>query len=435
MDPTMARAIKKVVVLGANGAMGAGSGEVFAAAGIPVTFLARTSDKADNGRRRAESMAKAESLSKLISTGSYDDDLERECADADIIFEAVSENLDLKQKFFERVDKVRKPDSIVATVSSGLSIAAMTEGRSESFAKHFLGIHFFNPPNVIVGCELIPHAGTDPEVTAFVEALLDGPLGREVVKTTDTPAFAGNRVGFKVLNEVAQLALEHGVAYMDQLIGPHTGRAMAPLVTVDFVGWDVHKAIVDNLHANTDDEAHANFALPEYMQKLIDAGHLGAKTPDKGGFFRKDGDTQLVLDPAKGAYRPVAEVLTEAPEMVRKMKYLHRVGRYGQAMDVFADATGDDADLMRKVVLGYISYGLNRVGSVVEQPRDVDRIMGFGFNWAPPSVLVDTIGARRTVTLLEAAKIPVPPVVVAAAERNEKLFDEPAVDPGRFFFA
>jgi 3-hydroxyacyl-CoA dehydrogenase len=89
-----------------------------------------------------------------------------------------------------------------------------------------------------------------------------------VVETTDTPAFAGNRVGFKVLNEVAQLAEEHGVAFMDALIGPHTGRAMAPLVTVDFVGWDVHKAIVDNLYANTSDEAHAAFALPAYMQKL-----------------------------------------------------------------------------------------------------------------------------------------------------------------------
>ena len=63
---------------------------------------------------------------------------------------------------------------------------------------------------------------------------------------------------------------------------------------------------------------------------------------------------------------------------------------------------------MRKVILGYVSYGLNRVGEVVESVADVDRIMGFGFNWAPPSVLVDLIGARRTVTLLEAAKLPVP---------------------------
>ena len=99
------------------------------------------------------------------------------------------------------------------------------------------------------------------------------------------------------------------------------------------------------------------------------------------------------------------------------------------------EAQGPAAELMRKVILGYVSYGLNRVGEVVERARDVDRIMGFGFNWAPPSVLVDAIGARRTVALLERAGLPVPRVVLEAAERNLHLFDEPEVDRGRFFVA
>jgi 3-hydroxyacyl-CoA dehydrogenase len=431
----MARRLEKVVVLGANGAMGAGSGEVFAAAGIPTVFLARSADKATQGLQRALRMAKSDALASFITVGSYADDLEREVADADLVFEAVSEELSLKQAFFTRVDAARKPDAIVATVSSGLSIAAMCEGRSESFARHFLGIHFFNPPNVIVGCELIPHAGTAPAITEYVRELLDGRLGREVVQTADTPAFAGNRVGFKVLNEVAQLAEEHGVAYIDALIGPHTGRAMPPLTTIDFVGWDVHKAIVDNLYANTSDEAHANFALPAYMQGLIEQGHLGAKTPDQGGFFRRDGKDTLVLDPVARAYRPAAEVVTELPELVLRMKGLHRVGRYREAMALFAEAEGAEADLMRRVVLGYISYGLMRVGEVVAAPRDVDRIMGFGFNWAPPSVLVDVIGAREVIGLLEAARLAVPPVLVDAAEKHRPLWNEPAVDVGRFFFA
>jgi 3-hydroxyacyl-CoA dehydrogenase len=429
----MARAIRKVVVLGANGAMGSGSGAVFAAAGIPTVFLARTRDKAAAGRTRAEKMVKSTAIAKLIEVGSYSEDLERECAGADLIFEAVAEELAIKREFFTRVDKVRRPDAIVATVSSGLSIAAMCAGTSESFQKHFLGIHFFNPPNVIVGCELIGHAGTDPGVLGFVRDLLAGPLGREVVETTDTPAFAGNRVGFKVLNEVAQLAEEHGVAYMDALIGPHTGRAMTPLVTVDFVGWDVHQAIVDNLYANTSDEAHEAFRLPAYMQKLIAAGHLGNKTKDKGGFFKTEGKAQLVLDPKSLEYRPAAPV--ELPPFVAQMKAEIHVGRYRQAMDAMCDATGPAADLLRKVVLGYVSYGLNRVGDVVVRARDVDRIMGFGFNWAPPSVLVDAIGARRTVTLLEKARLPVPRVVIEAAEKSIHLFDEPEVDRGRFFFA
>lgn len=434
----MARDIRNVVVLGANGAMGAGSGETFAAAGIPTVFLARTRDKAQKGLERAIGMAKAGAIAEDIRIGTYEDDLERECARADLIFEAVAEDLSLKKTFFERVDAVRRTDSIVATVSSGLSIAAMVEGRSESFRRSFLGMHLFNPPNVIVGCEVIPHTGTDPAVTAFVLEFLEGRLGRKVIRTADTPAFAGNRVGFKVLNECAQLALEHGVAFIDALIGPHTGRAMSPLSTIDFVGWDVHTAIVDNLHASTADEAHAAFALPNYMQRLIDAGHLGRKTPEQGGFFRVEknggGDKiMLVLDPATGAYQPLES--TEPPEIARRMSALHRVGRYREAMSVMAEAAGDEAALLRKVVLGYVSYGLCRVGEVVDAVADVDRIMGFGFNWAPPGLLVDTLGAKRTVGLLEKAGLPVPRVVIDAAEKNQNLFNERHADRGRFFVA
>src|SRR5512139_1883899 len=372
----MGKQIRNVVVLGANGAMGSGSGAVFAAAGIPTVFLARTKDKAEAGRARAEAMVKSTAISRFITTGTYDDDLDRAVAGADLVFEAVAEDLDTKRTFFTRVDRARKADAIVATVSSGLSIAAMCAGQSDGFRKHFLGIHFFNPPTMIVGCELIPHAGTDPAITGFVRELLAGPLGREVIETADTPAFAGNRVGFKVLNEVAQLAEQHGVAFMDQLVGPHSGRAMPPLVTIDFVGWDVHKAIVDNLYANTKDEAHAAFALPAYMQRGIDAGRLGNKT--KAGFFKKDGKALLALHAKTGDYRPLADVLPPMPAFVEQMKAAIHVGRYQRAMDVFCAAEGKEAQLLRRVVLGYISYGLNRVGEVVKQARDVDRIMGFG---------------------------------------------------------
>ncbi|HTM23464.1 MAG TPA: 3-hydroxyacyl-CoA dehydrogenase family protein [Kofleriaceae bacterium] len=419
----------KVVVLGANGAMGAGSGETFAAAGIRTVFLARTRDKARQGVARAIKMAKSEAVARLITVGSYEEDLAREVADADLVFEAVAEDLETKRDIFAAVDAARRPDAIVATVSSGLSIAAMAGGRSDGFARAFLGIHLFNPPNVIVGCEVIPHAGTDPEVTAFVIGWLEGALGRQVIRTSDTPAFCGNRVGFKVLNEVAQLAAEHPPAWLDALVGPHTGRAMPPLATIDFVGWDVHAAIVDNLHASTRDEAHRNFALPDYMRTLIAAGHLGAKTPDKGGFFRKE----LALAPGNGSYQVPAP--RPLPEFVGRIKQLHRVGRYREALAVMAEATGAEAELMRRVVLGYVSYGLNRVGEVVESAADVDRIMGYGFNWAPPSVLVDLLGARRTVALLEAARLPVPSVIADAAAGGTPLFTDGDVDPGRFFFA
>jgi 3-hydroxyacyl-CoA dehydrogenase len=426
--------MKRIVVLGANGAMGSGSAAVFAAAGIPTAMLARTRDKAEAGRARAEQMAKRPL--PLLTAATYDD-LDVVGGDADLIFEAVAEDIVTKRELLARIDRVRRGDTVVATVSSGLSIAELCASMSDGLRRNFLGIHLFNPPTAIVGCEIVPHAETDPAVVARVRDFLTESLGREVIETADTPAFAGNRVGFKVLNEVAQLAEVHGVAFMDQLVGAHTGRALAPLATIDLVGWDVHQAIVDNLHANTRDEAHDRFRLPAYMRRGIAAGHLGRKTRDKGGFFRVDGkgaDAQrFVLDPATGAYRPLAEVAAPPPPFVGAMTAAIEAKRPEQAMDILCTADGDAADLLRRIVLGYISYALCRVGEVVRHARDIDRIMGFGFCWAPPSVLVDAIGARRTIELLERAGLPVPGVVIAAADGQCLLFDDPAVDSGRFF--
>src|SRR5262249_37457499 len=148
------------------------------------------------------------------------------------------------------------------------------------------------------------------------------------------------------------------------------------------------------IYAHTHDEAHDAFLLPRYMGELIARGVLGDKTPAAGGFFRRGakGAPPLALDPQSREHRAAA---SEVPELARRTKALHRVGRYREAFDVFAEASGPDAELMRRVVLGYVSYGLNRVGEVVETVADVDRIMGFGFNWAPPGALVDVIGARR----------------------------------------
>ena len=252
--------------------MGIGAAELFAAGGYHVVMLARDREKAAEALVDVQGLARAESISEQIEVGAYDTDLQRAVAGAEIVFEALAEDLALKRSFFELVDRYRAPDSIVATVSSGLSIAEMGQGRSESFRRHFLGIHLFNPPHVIVGTEVIPHAETEPAVVAKVAELLSKRLGRRLIVASDRPAFAGNRIAFKTLNEVAQLVPDYGVVYLDYLIGPYTGRAMAPLATIDLVGWDVHEAIVDNVYASTHDEAHPLFKLPPYMKEGIARG-------------------------------------------------------------------------------------------------------------------------------------------------------------------
>jgi 3-hydroxyacyl-CoA dehydrogenase len=215
---------------------------------------------------------------------------------------------------------------------------------------------------------------------------------------------------------------------------------LSPLATIDLVGWDVHKAIVDNIYALSKDEAHEMFKLPQYMQDLIAHGHLGNKTPQHGGFFRRVKEANqtlsLVLDPKTGAYKDSRDAGVRKLPFVEKIRDLHRVGRYGEAMQQFVAAEGAEADLARKVIFGYVSYGLNRVGDneVVRSASDVDRIMGFGFNWAPPTVLVDVIGLKETVKQLERYSLPVP-AVLKKAEPGRPLFREPNVNVGRFFAA
>ena len=425
------RKLNHVVVLGANGTMGFGSGVLFTQAVPRVTFLARTKEKADQGLAAAKAMVRSNTVSQRVDTGGYED-LEKVCADADLIFEAVTEQLALKQEFFARVDAARRPDSIVATVTSGLSINTLAEGRSESFRKNFLGLHFFNPPNVIVGTELIAGKDTDPGLLDFIEAYSEKKLGRTMIRTHDTAGFAGNRVGFKVLNECAILAEEHGPALVDKIVGPYTGRALTPLATVDLVGWDIHRAIVDNIVALTKDEAHSTLVLPKYMAELMDKGTLGNKSGR--GFFMRDGKRKLALIPGTDRYQPVDEIKFPDLSYIGEIAELHRIGRYDAAMAAFVAAKGPEADLARKVISGYISYSFHRVGECTDTITGIDLIMGQGFNWAPPSVLVDTIGLAQTIGMLEKSGVPVPAILANAAP-GTRFFNHPTINVGKFFVA
>jgi len=286
---------------------------------------------------------------------------------------------------------------------------------------------------------VIPHPEMDPALVKEISEMLAARFGRQVVVCKDTAAFAGNRVGFKVLNEVAQLAQTHGVQLMDVLVGPYTGRAMAPLATVDLVGLDVHQAIVDNVIENVQDEAIASFRLPDYVRRLAEHGHLGDKTPLLGGFYRRvsdDGKPRTeALDPSTGKYVELDRSL-RVP-FVEQVRDLHHRGHYRRGVQAFMDAEGAQADIARQVILGYVSYGLNRAGAgeVVEHYSDIDRIMSSGFNWAPPSALADLIGIDRTIAAMEQYSLKVPEVLRAAQRGEVKtpLFNLPFVTPGRYF--
>ena len=113
----------------------------------------------------------------LIEAGNVEDDLHK-LKDVDWIIEAVVENLPVKKALFARVDQYRKPGSIVSSNTSGLSVEAMAEGRSEDFKKHFLGVHFFNPPRYLKLLEVIPTQHTRRDVVEFVKSFAADRLGK-----------------------------------------------------------------------------------------------------------------------------------------------------------------------------------------------------------------------------------------------------------------
>ena len=164
------RKIERVVVLGANGTMGFGSAALFTTAVPQVTFLARTKEKAEEGLAAAIKQVRSPTVALRSTTGDYEHDLASAVDGADLIFEALTEDMAIKKDIFDKVEAARGDDSIVATVTSGLSINSLCEGRSDSFRKNFLGLHFFNPPNVIVGTELIAGDDTDPALVDFIDA-------------------------------------------------------------------------------------------------------------------------------------------------------------------------------------------------------------------------------------------------------------------------
>ena len=220
--------IRKAAVLGA-GVMGAQIAAHFANAGLRVTLLDVSRDAAREGLDRAKRLKPdpffTPETATLVTTGSFDDDL-ASIKDADWILEAIVERLDATQALLARVDTVRRADAIVSSNTSGIPIASIAEGRSESFRRHWLGTHFFNPPRYLHLLEIIPTAETDPAVVETITEFADLRLGKGVVRAKDVPGFIANRIGMFGLMQVFQ-ALESGeytIEEADAITGPAIGR-------------------------------------------------------------------------------------------------------------------------------------------------------------------------------------------------------------------
>lgn len=278
--------MKKIVVIG-GGTMGLDIAQVFAKKGFDVVVR----DIKDEIIQASEARLN-KSLDKLVSKGKLDEagkkaitdkmtfttDL-NQAADADLVVEAAIENLDIKKSIFAELDKICKPETILATNTSSISITAIAAATKRE--DKFIGMHFFNPPTVMKLVEVIRGAKTSDETFNTIRDL-SVEIGKEPVEVNEAPGFMVNKILIPMINEACDL-LYTGVASaegIDTAMKLGANHPMGPLALGDLIGLDVCLAIMDTLYNETHDPKYRASLL---MRKMVRAGQLGRKTGK--GFF------------------------------------------------------------------------------------------------------------------------------------------------------
>ena len=278
--------MKKIVVIG-GGTMGLDIAQVFAKKGFDVVVRDINDDiiKASEARLN-------KGLDKLVSKGKMDEagkkaitdkmtfttDLNA-AADADLVVEAAVEKLEIKKSIFADLDKICKPETILATNTSSISITAIAAATQRP--DKFIGMHFFNPATVMKLVEVIRGAKTSDETYKTIHDL-SVEIGKEPVEVHEAPGFVVNKILIPMINEAADL-LYTGVASaegIDTAMKLGANHPMGPLALGDLIGLDICQAIMDTLYSETGDSKYRCSLL---IRKMVRAGQLGRKTGV--GFF------------------------------------------------------------------------------------------------------------------------------------------------------
>lgn len=402
--------IQTVTVIGVTGTMGANIAGIFASFGdAKVYCVGRDIEKVKRTIPRIVKSVKADAIAKNLIPADFSM-IEQCVAVSDLVFESSKEDIEVKIEIATRVGKVLKPTAISGTGSSGLSITTIAECYPEEIRDHFFGIHMFNPPYTLQLCELTPTKYSDQKTKAELEDYLRNTLHRTVVEVKDSPAFLGNRIGFQFINEALIYAEKYkdngGIDYIDALLGPFTGRTMPPLTTSDFVGLDVHKAIVDNIYQNTKDYARDTFVLPDCVEKLIAEGKLGRKS--RGGLYQRiKYENGLVRDTVydinTGFYR---DIIPYVFPFADKMKRRIAEGDYVKAFDSLMNNHSQEAEICLSFLLKYIVYSLYATEEVGYDITAADDVMATGFNWCPPLAMYQALSTVADVPVLIKERLP-----------------------------
>lgn len=342
------------------------------------------------------------SFANRITTGNFDDNL-KDIADCDWVIEAIIEDHNIKVQLFKKVEKFRKPGSLITTNTSGIPVNSLIKDRSEDFQKHFCGTHFFNPPRYLKLFEIIPSAKTDRSVIEFLTEYSALFLGKTPVLCKDTPAFIANRIGVYSIMSLFHLVKEMdlSVEEVDKLTGPVIGRPKsATFRTCDVVGLDTLVHVADGLRENCpDDEENQLFAIPDYVSKMVKNNLLGAKT--KEGFYKKIKDDKgksriLALDLDTLKFKPQKKVKFPTLEMTKPIEDLK------ERFKVLLKGKDKAGEFYRTSFFGLFQYTTNRIPEITEELYKIDDAITAGFGWEiGPFEIWDATGVDKTVKAME----------------------------------
>ena len=420
------RHINKVAVIG-SGIMGSGIACHFANIGVEVLLLdiiPRELNKAEaaanlslespqvrnrlvNDSLKAALKSKPspiynQAFASRISTGNLEDDISG-IEDADWVIEVVVERLDIKKLVFEKIEKFRKKGSLITSNTSGIPIKFMNEGRSDDFQKHFAVTHFFNPPRYLKLFEVVPGPSCSQEVTDFLMMYGEKFLGKTAVLAKDTPAFIGNRIGVFGIMSLFHIVKEMGLSVeeVDKLTGPVIGRPKsATFRTIDVVGLDTLVHTANGVAQNApEDEMHSSFAIPDFINTMVENKWLGSKTQQ--GFYKKSVDSNgrkeiLVLDLDTLEYRKANKVSFAT---LGNTKSIDKVIDRFKVLVKGKDKAGE---FFRKTLSAIFAYSSNRVPEISDELFRIDDAMKAGFGWEHgPFQIWDAIGIKEGIAMME----------------------------------
>lgn len=390
--------IDTVTILGANGTMGTNISAIFASFGSSkVYMMCRSKEQAEKARAAAAKTVRADSVIERLFPVTYDD-IEEVIPKSDLIFESVSERVDIKNDINKKVAEYINSEAVLCTGTSGLSVDKLAESLSPEVAARYLGVHFFNPPYNMTLCEVIPTRFTDKACTESVKKYLKEVLYRTVVTVKDEAGFLGNRIGFFFINEAFLYAEKYkdqgGIDYIDEILGGFTGRNMPPIVTSDFVGLDVHKAIIENIYENGNAFSKESFKTPTFLKELVETGRLGKKAGQ--------GAYKTVIDETGKKRRYIYDILSGRYREKRKydFSFKHKIiesltnGDYKQAMAILARGECLESRIVRDFLVRYTIYAIFISKLACEEILYADDVMAAGFGWIPPLAVIDAFGGK-----------------------------------------